>query len=232
MEAQRRDDRARLEQSEPWHMWLIDEDACALARRNRAGGITVVLATLVARMRCSLPGAAGVKWPVNRRSGTSTLLDPRAGGNDHATELGERDAVIVQFLEQSQERLAPDAFQPVEKAFRGEVGPGRAGGWRYLRSTDLIRHSGDVVQVDDVPAVGSGRFPCPGASPRGLRRALDVVELLGDRGPVDDVPERVDLVGPPVLMLEVIGVLQDVDAVGYRLDRGDGLVAALGDDGL
>jgi hypothetical protein len=83
-----------------------------------------VLATLAARMSFSLPGAAGVKCPVNRRSGTSRLVYPRAAANDHPTELGERDAVLVQLLEQSHERHARDAFQPFEKAFRGEVGHG------------------------------------------------------------------------------------------------------------
>ena len=39
---------------------------------------------------------------------------------------------------------------------------------------------------------------------------------LGDAAPIDDVPPALDVRGPPVLVLEVVGVLPDVDAEQRR----------------
>ena len=56
---------------------------------------------------------------------------------------------------------------------------------------------------------------CPSSGqylPQSLARSAGRAEQLGDLVPVDDVPERVDVVRTPVLVLEVVGVLPDVDA--------------------
>src|SRR5262245_38331113 len=50
-------------------------------------------------------------------------------------------------------------------------------------------------------------LPAPPAFP-----ALRSAQTFVDFRPVDDVPPRVDVVRPPVLILQIVGVLPDVDA--------------------
>ncbi len=59
------------------------------------------------------------------------------------------------------------------------------------------------------------------AAPRrdALSALGSAVEALRDLVPVDDVPERVEVVGALVLVLQVVGVLPDVDAEERRLAR-------------
>src|SRR5919198_5986758 len=56
------------------------------------------------------------------------------------------------------------------------------------------------------------------------RRSADRLVALGDLAPVDGVPPRVDVVGAPVLVLQVVGVLPDVDADERGLALGDWVV--------
>src|ERR1700676_23225 len=49
-------------------------------------------------------------------------------------------------------------------------------------------------------------------------------QALGDPRPVDDVPPGIDVVGAAVLVLQVVGVLPDVDAEQRRLSVGDRVV--------
>src|SRR2546421_13085236 len=51
----------------------------------------------------------------------------------------------------------------------------------------------------------------------GLVATVDLV-------PVDDVPERLDVLGPPVLVLEVVGVLPHVQAEDGRVAADEGRV--------
>src|SRR3954463_16231971 len=53
---------------------------------------------------------------------------------------------------------------------------------------------------------------------------------LGDLVPVDRVPPRVDVVGPLVLVLQVVGVLPDVHAEQRRLAVGERVVLVRGAD--
>src|SRR5690349_3037781 len=55
-------------------------------------------------------------------------------------------------------------------------------------------------------------------------RALRGGEPLGDLAPVDDVPDRVEVVGALVLVLEVVRVLPDIDPEQWRLAVGDRVV--------
>src|SRR5438132_13232511 len=59
-------------------------------------------------------------------------------------------------------------------------------------------------------------------------------QTLGDFGPVDDVIEGVDVIGTPVLVVEVIGMFPDVDAEkgGSPLREGAVLVGGALDDQL
>src|SRR5690606_12907868 len=80
-------------------------------------------------------------------------------------------------------------------------------------------------------ALGKAKPPA-----RLLRRSV----TLGDVVPVDDVPKGGDVVGPQVLILEVVGVLPHVESEDRRLAlhqgrilvrrAGDGELAALVDD--
>src|SRR5262245_59699041 len=45
----------------------------------------------------------------------------------------------------------------------------------------------------------------------GFDRSARIVEQVLGMGPVDHVPERVEVFGAPVLVLEVVGVFPDVD---------------------
>src|SRR5579884_4531102 len=62
------------------------------------------------------------------------------------------------------------------------------------------------------------------------RSAGDPAEALGDLGPVDHVPPGLDVVGPAVLVLEVVGVLPHVDAQQRRLALADRVVLVGGRD--
>src|SRR4051812_36258869 len=66
-------------------------------------------------------------------------------------------------------------------------------------------------------------------SPR-LRSARYRLMALGDLAPAHRVPPRVDVVGTPVLILQVVGVLPDVDAQERRLALGDRVVLVGGAD--
>ena len=55
-------------------------------------------------------------------------------------------------------------------------------------------------------------------------RLAGCLEALGDLRPVDGVPPRVDVVRTLVLVLQVVGVLPDVDAEQGRLAVGDRVV--------
>ncbi len=57
----------------------------------------------------------------------------------------------------------------------------------------------------------------PHARPRQDGSAARAANAVGDLGPVDDVPPRVDVVRAPVLVLQVVGVLPHVDAEQRRL---------------
>src|SRR5918992_1708282 len=68
-------------------------------------------------------------------------------------------------------------------------------------------------------------FPGSGGPNGGAFEALpDGRVPLSDLRPVDGVPPRVDVVGAPVLVFEVVRVLPDVDAEEGRLAVRDGVV--------
>src|SRR5436853_388675 len=61
----------------------------------------------------------------------------------------------------------------------------------------------------------------PAPAPRPLRSAAGLVEAPRHLVPVDHVPPRLEVVRTLVLVLEVVGVLPDVDADQRRLARRD-----------
>src|SRR5205807_8226195 len=64
--------------------------------------------------------------------------------------------------------------------------------------------------------------------PRNVRAVAGLTrhrrEALGHLPPVDHVPPRVDVIGPAVVVLQVVGVLPDVDAEQRRLAVADRVV--------
>ena len=88
-------------------------------------------------------------------------------------------------------------------------GAGRCGPRRDARAAGGARVS------EDASPVAGRRFTRSSRNSGGR-------EALGDDVPGDDVPPRVDVVGPAVLVLEVVGVLPDVDATSgtWPLERG------------
>jgi very-short-patch-repair endonuclease len=89
-----------------------------------------------------------------------------------------------------------------------------------LRDQELVMRGYLVLRVPGFRSPGGPRRLWP-ASPRcsrngagrWIRRLSRRVRVAaGDLFPVDDVPERVDVVRATVLVLEVVGVLPDVDA--------------------
>src|SRR5436190_14655829 len=60
------------------------------------------------------------------------------------------------------------------------------------------------------------------------RLSAGALEVLAGLRPVDDIPPGVDVVGPLVLVLQVVGVLPDVDADDRRVAVGDGSVLVRG----
>ena len=51
---------------------------------------------------------------------------------------------------------------------------------------------------------------------------LEHLEIFGDLGPVDEVPEGVDVVWATVLVVEVVGVLPDIQAKDWFVSEHDG----------
>src|SRR5712692_4497177 len=79
-----------------------------------------------------------------------------------------------------------------------------------------------------VSGVRFGGGPLEGECGRKPELFLGLGVVLGDGVPVDDVPPGLDIVGPAVLILQVVGVLPDVQA-HYRLAAGhDGIVLVRG----
>src|SRR5205085_9000869 len=82
--------------------------------------------------------------------------------------------------------------------------PARASAWptsREGRLFDVLRPAAQIV-IPPVLRAGNGL---------GFASAARVAEAAGDLVPVDDVPPGGEVVGPPVLVLEVVGVLPHVD---------------------
>src|SRR5207253_4739296 len=88
--------------------------------------------------------------------------------------------------------------------------PARASAWptsREGRLFDVLRPAAQIV-IPPVLRAGNGL---------GFASAARVAEAAGDLVPVDDVPPGGEVVGPPVLVLEVVGVLPHVDPEERRL---------------
>ena len=91
---------------------------------------------------------------------------------------------------------------------------------RWLLWTSLAQSGEPKTDAQRAATAARGRCKTPAgvwSHKRRMPPSGDGGEALGDRAPIDDVPPRVDVVRSAVLVMQVVGVLPDVDAEQRRL---------------